>query len=400
VDGNNIAPRVGVTYALDDAGTKIVRGGFGLFYQKTPFTFLGSFISNGVFADSFEVLFPTTGVDPGPTRGQFPTDPMLVNGPVVNFDLLNQMFPPGTRLKNTGDVFLDNPDRKVPFSRQLTIGYQMELSSDMSVTIDYVRSESRDQIMRRNLNPPTRTSTARTGRLVRPNPDFVQNVWEPVNLGWYNYDALQLMLVKRFSQGYSFRASYTRSRTRGNTPQGDNEIIATQVGDELRLDDWVGPGNNDRPHILSLSGTIEIPGVPDLTVSPIVRYMSGTPFTLTNSSFDLDQNGRFENEFLPPGTYSGQGENGITVENKGGRNGARGPDFFELSLRVGYGIRFANTQRLQLFAEFFNLTNRANFVNPAVAGEADQRLSSFLVLRALERGATSRVGQIGFRYEF
>ena len=396
-DRNNISPRVGVIYALDDEGRSVVRGGFGLFYQKTPFGFLDNYIAEGVFADSFEVLFPAEGVDAGPSRGQFPTNPFLVNGPVVNRGLLNALFPPGTLRANDGDVFLDNPDRRNSFSRQYTIGYQRQLFTDVSVSVDYLHSENRDQIMRRNLNPPLRVSTARTGRIVRPDPEFLQDVWQPVNIGTFDHDALQMMIEKRFSRSYSARVSYAFSRTRGTSPEGDNEIIETQIGDDLRLDAMDGPGDNDRPHILSISGTMEIPRVPALTVSPVLRYMSGLPFTLTEQRFDLNRNGLLTDEYLPPGTYSGVGENAVTVENEGGRNGARGPDFFQLDLRVGYSARMPNAQRLQLFAEVFNLTDRANFDNPS----GNQRLSSFLVLRSLRRSsASSRTGQIGIRYSF
>jgi len=169
------------------------------------------------------------------------------------------------------------------------------------------------------------------------------------------------------------------------------------VGDDMRLDLSEGPGENDRPHILSLSGTAQIPGVKGLTLSGVARYMSGTPFSLTDSTLDLNQNGRFDDEYLPAGSYSGTGQNGITVENKGGRRGARGPDFFELDLRVGYGINLRNSHRIQLFGELFNVTDRANFVNPS----GDRRLAaSYLVRTALRRGPTSRLGQIGIRYSF
>ncbi len=312
VDKNNVSPRVGINYALDDEGRSVIRGGFGLFYQKTPFGPLGNFISNGVFAASFTVLFPEAGVDPGPARGQFPTDPFLAAGPTVNRALLGQRFPLGSVARNTGDVYLDNPDRRNAFSRQYTIGFERQLQADMAVTVDYVRAENRDQIMRRNLNPPTRVSTARTAQVVRPNADFVQNAWEPINIGAYDYDALQLQLNKQFRQGYSYRVSYTRARTHGNTGNDVSEIIPTQVGNDLHLELNEGPTDDDRPHLLSISGTIDVPHMRGLSVSPLLRYMSGTPFTLTTSSFDQNRNGRLDDEFLPPGTYSGTGQNGIT----------------------------------------------------------------------------------------
>jgi hypothetical protein len=397
VDKNNVSPRLGITYSLDDAGRSVVRAGFGLFYQKTPFFALDDYIFAGVFSDSFTVLFPEAGVDPGPSRGQLPTHAMLVNGPTVNRTLLNQLFPPGTLRRNSGDVFLDNPDRRLAFSRQYSLGYERQLASDLSLRLDLIRAENRDQLLRRNLNPPTRTSTARTAGVRRPNPEFVQNVWEPVNVGEYNYDSVQVMVNRRFRRGYSARLSYALSRTRGNMDNTFNDVIVTQVGDELRLDRNEGRGDDERPHILSLSGTAEIPGVRGLTLGAVLRYMSGVPFSLTDSSFDLNQNGRFDDEYLPAGTYSGTGRNAITVDNKGGRNGARGPDFFELNLRLAYAIRLSNSQRLQLIGEVFNATDRANFVNPA----GDRRVAaSFLVPTALRRGPTSRLAQLGVRYSF
>jgi hypothetical protein len=396
VDKDNFSPRLGVVYTLDGDGRSIVRGAFGLFYQKTNFSLLGDFISSGVISNSFTVLFPEAGVDPGPSRGQFPTHPLLVSGPTVNRTLLAQLFPSGTQRKNSGDVFLDNPDRKNSYSRQYSVGYQRQLFRDMSVSVDYIRSENRDQLMRRNLNPALRASTSRTASVTRPNPDFVQNVWEPVNLGWYKYDSLQIMADKRFGRGYSARLSYTVARTNGNTGGGVNAIIITQVGDDLRLDQSLGPSGEDRAHILSISGSMNVPRVRGLSISPVFRYMSGTPFTLTDSSFDLNRNGRFDDEFLPPGTYSGVGPNAVTIDNRGGRNGATGPDLLEFDVRVAQEFRLGETQRLQLFGEIFNLTDRPNFVSP----NADRRLSNFLVLTTLRRGATSRTGQIGIRWSF
>jgi hypothetical protein len=402
VDTNNLSPRVGITYALDDQGRSLLRGGFGLFYQKTPFFVHGNFITNGVISDSFQVLFPELGPDPGPSRGQFPTDPFLVSGPVVDRALLNGMFPPGALQKNSGDVFLDNPDRRSARSRQFTVGFERQLMPSLAARVDYIHATNDDQLIRFNLNPPTRTSISRTAPVTRPNPEFVQNVWEPVNLGEYSYNAVQFSVDKRYSQGYSLRLSYAYSRTQGNFQNDFNSIIGTQVGDDLNLDANEGRADDDRPHILSVNGTADIPGVTGLSVSGVGRYMSGLPFSLINSTFDTNRNGRFEDEFLPAGTYSGTGQDAYTVENKGGRNGARGPGFFEIDIRVAYSMGLRNAQRVQFFGEIFNLTNRANFLSPTNSGNAsDQRLSStFLILRTLRRGATSQLAQFGIRYSF
>ena len=109
-DMNNFAPRLGLTWTLDEEGKSVLRGGWGKFYQKTPFAFLTAVVSSGVFSDSFTVQFPANNIDPGPSRGNLPTDPFLVNGPVVNRALLNQRFPAGTLQKNTGTVRLRQPE--------------------------------------------------------------------------------------------------------------------------------------------------------------------------------------------------------------------------------------------------------------------------------------------------
>lgn len=403
VDKNNLSPRVGITYALDDLGKSVIRGGFGLFYQKTPFFVLGNFVANGVISDSFQVFFPETGVDPGPSRGQFPTNPFLVNGPVVDRGLLDSRFPPGAVQRNSGDVFLDDPNRRSARSRQFTVGFERQLLSSLAARVDYIHATNDDQLIRFNLNPPTRTSTSRTAPVVRPNPEFVQNVWEPVNLGEYRYNSVQFSVDKRYSQGYNLRVSYAYSRARGNFTNDFNNIITTQVGDDLRLENNEGPVDDDRPHILSINGSAQIPGVTGLSVSGVARYMSGLPYSLIDSTLDTNRNGRTDDEFLPPGSYSGSGENAVTVENKGGRNGARGPEFFEIDLRVAYSLGLRNSQRLQFFGEIFNLTNRANFEAPTNANPnvSDRRLaSSFLILDTLRRGATSQLAQFGIRYSF
>ncbi len=46
-DLNNIAPRVGFSYALDSEGKSAMHGGFGLFYQRTVLTPLTPMVASG-----------------------------------------------------------------------------------------------------------------------------------------------------------------------------------------------------------------------------------------------------------------------------------------------------------------------------------------------------------------
>src|SRR5262249_44475423 len=201
IDKNNVSPRLGATFVLDDKS--VIRGGWGLYYQKTPYSFFTTLLSAGAFSDSFNVFLcgpaanpicpSNTSVDPGPSSGRLPTSPFLISGPVINRALLNSLFPSGTMQKNTGTVNFDNPDRHLPYSYQSSIGYERQLAGAMAFSADYVHQNLRELYMREDLNQGVRASTARTAALNRINAaNFSGAVLELVNTGWADYDALQL----------------------------------------------------------------------------------------------------------------------------------------------------------------------------------------------------------------
>jgi hypothetical protein len=422
IDKNNFSPRIGATWTVDDAGTAVVRGGWGLYFQKTAYSNFSDIVAAGAFADSALVNFcgpasapicpSATTVDPGPSAGRLPTSPFLVNGPVVNRALLNSMFPPGTRLPNAGTVNFDDPDRHLPFSRQASIGFEKSLAGNIAVSADYIHSEYRDLYMRQDLNPGLRDSTGRTAALRRFDSRFPAAVLELVNLGYANYNALQTSIHKRFSNHYQFRVSYTRSRADGIVgAAGATDTINTQTIDpvtravSLNLDQRFQLSDQDRPHILSVDGSVEVPHTRGLQLSGVWQYQSGTPFTINDSTTDPNRNGNFTDDPLPPGTYSGPAANpnSITVENKGGMNGARGPDYSLISVRAGYRIRLPGNRSLQAHVDVFNVTNRANFNSPITPNgtTADRRdAATFLVLRSIRGGGPTRTAQLNFRYAF
>src|SRR6185503_9507110 len=74
VDKNNIAPRLGFTWKPSATGTSIVRGGYGIFYDKITMITTFPFASTGVYSDSFTASFPASSADPGPSSGNLPTN--------------------------------------------------------------------------------------------------------------------------------------------------------------------------------------------------------------------------------------------------------------------------------------------------------------------------------------
>jgi Carboxypeptidase regulatory-like domain/TonB-dependent Receptor Plug Domain len=411
IDANNVAPRVGFTYAMDDDSRSAIRGGFGVFYQRTSFTFLTPMFSGGRFSDSFVVQYPLNNADPGPRAGNFPTTPELAGGPTVNRALFDARFPPGTLNRNIGTVRFDNPDRKNSWSRQYSLGYERQLGATTGVGVDFIRSEQRAQFVLKDLNPGIRDTTLATSTLRRNTPlvgapgEFAARVETIVNEGYINYNTVQVSMTQRQRGGFSGRVSYAFSRGRGNVSTGQADTAVSQVLGDLNLDNDLGPTNVDRPHILSVAGTYDVPKTRGLRVSGVYQLRSGTPFTLVDSTNDLDRNGQTVNEYLPVGTYKGNGADAIEIDYKGGRNGGRGPAYASFDVRAGYVFRLPGGRTLNAFVDMFNSSNEPNFANPTNfnAGgvvSSDRRLTpTFLNLTSLVNGVT-RTFQLNARLGF
>ena len=425
IDMNNIAPRTSFAYDLGGDGRSVMRGGYGLFTDKTLGYAITQFAFNRPYVNSFVVPFPQDDVDPGPRLGMAPSGdlarlisidqggcPANPGGacPVVNRDVLNEMFPAGSTRFNSGSIVYDHPDREQPYVHQITFGYERELTPVFSASADYVSMLGRDLHMRVNLNPLMRSGmragvdpTSRSDVFnilagsLQPGDSYAGNVWQARSIGSSRYDALNLQLEKRFSSNWSGRASYSLSKSAGNTLWFTYNNFA-QVGTDLNLDDMWGPSEYDRRHNLTFSGQTILPG--GITLSGVMRYMSGRAFHLHNTDIDLNQNG-IQLDFLAPGTYTGtpvnDGDVPFNVDYAGGPYGGYGPDFLQVDTRIGYRARWASRQTLDLFFEVFNVTNRANFDPPS----GDQKSANFLLLRSLWAGSGfPRQVQIGMRYGF
>jgi len=412
IDKNNISPRIGFAWQPGGSTASLIRGGYGLFYDKITLQTLTPFVIQGVFSPSFLAAFPNDRADSGPSSGRLPTDPMLINGPVVDRALLNSLYRPGSIGRNTGVLFLDNPDRVVPNVHQVTLGYQRELAAQMGLNIDYVHTWNRDQLVNFDLNPSLRVDTSRTGRL---NYTDLNGIAQRLGISAFNnqlitrrndgssqFDGVNFMLDKRFSHNWAGRVSYAVGYARGNAEANQTFDNNYQVLDDPHLDLNFGPLNGDRRQNFVLSGRVEIPRTRGLTVSGVYRYMTGVPMTLFNSAVDADQNGRLF-DFIPPGDYCGKGVNAFCTHNDAGRNGARGPTYKQTDLKFSYRFRPGKGKTIDANFELFNIANTANFDPPTASGaplgSSDQRLTDFLVLTSL-RGGNGQPREAEFTVRF
>ena len=309
-------------------------------------------------------------------------------------------------VKNDGVVIFDSPNRTLPYAHQFTIGYVRELASSLAVHADYVRALNRQMFLARNLNPGLRVDTTRSGAVTRSDAfgvlgePYAVQVWVMENNGEAKYDALNLSLEKRYSHNWSGRISYSLSKSTGTgNDQADKDTY--QVGTNLNLDAFNGPSNVDRRHILSMGAQTEVPHSGGVTLSSTLRYMSGAPFTIIDSSIDADRNGELVDP-VAAGAYSGTATDSMqNVKYNGGRNGAVGPDYFQVDVRAGWRHKVQVDKAIEVFLDIYNITNRANFDNP-IAANSDRRVpSSFLVLTNLRGGGGfPRQASMGFRFVF
>ena len=413
VDRNNVAPRLGLTYDLD-GGRSVLRGGYGRFFDKSHLESIGGLFTATPFTNSFVATFPVSGPDLHPRNGELPTDPFLVNGPTINSTLLQQQFGTGQLLRNTGATW-DNPDRRTPYTDQLTAGYERQLGANLSASADYVHSNSRDLLMMLNLNPQQRSNpnvNASTLARIGSPPlsaatavlqakyngftPFTAAVTQFVNTGRLDYNALLLQVKKRFSQNYSTQVSFTLADTRGNTSGNNAPVSNLQVGQDMHLELNDGPSDFDVRKNFTFSGTALVPHTYGLNLSWVARALSGIPFTLTNGAVDPDLNG-VQAEPLVAGDYAGNGKNSFAVKDYlSERNGARGPGFFNFDMRLGYRLALPNKRRIEIAADIFNLTNRTNFANPT----GNQTSAQFLLLTAYSTSYAPRKLQVGARIQF
>jgi hypothetical protein len=418
VDKNNFAPRLGFVWNPDGRARSVVRGGYGVFYDRTLLGTIDDILFATKYSTSFTADFPQANVDPGPSAGRFPAEPVLNISSIdqVNRALVNAAYPPGSLRRNTGTVEWDDPERKQPYFHQVSAGYERELFAGLSVSADYVRMRGNDLFLSPNLNIPHKLDTTRTGPVVFLDPFGILNSslapgeapygsatirLRTTKYGYSHYDALNIAAERRYADNWSIRGGYSLGYSRG-VVRNQADSPEFQVGTNINLDKYFGPANVDRRHIGTISGRMVIPKTAgSVSLAGNLRLMTGEPFTIHDTTFDLDQN-NIGLDPLPAGTYNpfpAAGEDVMRdVKSKGGRNGARGPGFMQLDLRGTYRLRLGGRRTFDVYAEVFNVTDHANFVNPS----GDRRnQANFLRLASLVAvTGLPRQGQLGLRFGF
>ena len=411
-DRNNFGPRFGFAYDLLGSGRTVLRGGYGVYFDRVFNNFWMDARANNL---SFEQL--STSLVPPFTR------PFRYTIPVQN------ALDPVQDLAPTVDVAVDRKLR-TPYAQSWFLGLQYELTPNLRLEINQTGSLGRKLATADVINRPFSA-----GALGEGDGRFNSN--EPYisyrsNQGVSDHVALQVALNRRWSQNVQFQASYTLGRTRDVQSDPLGRKVSAEPDRSKRLATVplfeVGPlflrqfdprsdyghSDFDQRHNLVFNFIAQMPyvlGTPRLMsawqFSAVAGFRSGFPFTVwsgtpadagTNPLFILPGRGLagVPNQFLVASAnradYWGSDPTQAFLSNPteipGGetlldpahfanprsdqlgntpRNMFYGPGFWnvDFSMSRSFAVpRLGEGASLQFRAEFFNVFNHTNLNNP------------------------------------
>jgi hypothetical protein len=331
--------------------------------------------------------------------------------------------------------FYNDPDRKNAYSHQWHVEFQRELSRRLMAGVAYVGSyNGRMEYAGRPQAPPVPGVDPATGRRLtaaerdrlRPWPHMTGTFTYSDDIGMSKYNALQLKAQHRLSDGLSSLFSYTWSRSVDTSSGWFNAEGGIGGGATVQnyhdLEGNRATSSYDIPHVLTWGTVWELPFGRSkrwLTRGPaaailggwqlnsILLARSGQPFTPTvggdpanightgyarpNLVGDPKLSDPTAARWFNPEAFA------IPVNSFGnaGRNILRAPGYWNVDLGVQRNVRLSGEKNLSVRLEVFNVLNRINLGNPAVAID-----NPATVARITSMAGTPRQIQLGFRVAY
>ena len=373
----NFGPRLGFAYDLTGSGKMVVRGGFGIMYERIQGNDMYNAGPNIPFSFQVNTPGPVEFVNPSislatGTAATLPINPATITGLAIN-------------------------EYKQPASYQWSIGIQRQLSSRSVLSVAYVGNTNRFQNDYREINLPDQSALIPIINGIGganyntaaglPYPGF-----HSINLSTSeansHYNSLQIDLSSQVGKDLTLRAFYTLSRTidpgAGNGGQDLQNVSNPYAG-------WlydVGPGGYDRTHNASVNFIYDLPifrhsehrfiksALGGWEVSGIVSITSGLPINpqLTGGqSGNALPNANNRPDQVAPVSYPHSVGEWFSTSSfalpavgsfgDAGHNSLRGPgrDNWNISLFKSFVLSETRGSRLELRVESFNTWNHTEF---------------------------------------
>lgn len=307
-DPNNFAPRVSFAYAPTAKSKTIIRGGGGVFYDRT---------GPGPIAD----LLHFNGVN----LLRFIVDAPLVSYP-INPAVLSQI--------PVSLVTLD-PKAHIPYVLQYSVGVERQMTANTTLSAVYIGNRGIGSFRSVDANAPVLLG----GNWVPPNPSLGQ-VRDIQSEGYLKGNALELTYRGKLKKYFSGQVQYTLSRTSNNT-SGITFFPANSYNPGA---DW-GRSDNDRLHKFDLLASSQPTRF--FTLGLALSLYSGKPVDITTGGDD--------------------NHDGILNDRPSGvaRNTMAGPGTIDLDLNVSHDFPLTKKKEAKVISvslNSFNVLNHPNYV--------------------------------------
>jgi hypothetical protein len=377
-DNKDFSPRVGFAYDVTGASKHVLRGGFGLYYgdvfQNIPL-FMEQMSNPTVFATVLSLSAPT---DPVPGTG------LTLGQWRYGVSPLPTIPPPSTQLASGSIGRLMDPNYRNPETLEFNGGYSWALNPNTVVEAEYTHVLGLHENKTINIDQKVPVGgvccTRPLDGLTAPGSTSAQfaSVRNEESIGRSHYDGWNVSFRQRMSHRFQLSANYTLAWAYSYDGGGGSFRNYPRLStNPFASYEW-GPSPNDERHHVTVSGLIDL--VKGFQLSPILQFGSARPYNLTNSGNTLNTGGGTALAVVVPTSdptnYLAFAGNNAAAQNCFyGLNGVaqsctiakydplRGDPYFELDMRLAKNIKLGEHRNLQLVAQAFNLTNRANYGN-------------------------------------